>query len=237
MSSPLADSSPSTEPIENTIILSTPLPNEPPPPYPSRARRNRRRRILAVETTHLQVPSASTESDHERSQSHSYIESDDEHGCATTETTHLLSNSGSPRIPQSGGMRQRTLSLTSTSSIAPSFAQTVLSAFNPERDCDLDSDNEGHDNMSTTRRSEPSPTEPFSVESDPLLAGNLGGRPRRSFIASLKRYFRPMGKKAYYSALFHLLVVNFPYALAAWVYLFAFTLVCSFLFGLMLAYD
>ena len=35
-----------------------------------------------------------------------------------------------------------------------------------------------------------------------------------------------MGKKAYYSALFHLLVVNFPYALAAWVYLFVFTLVC-----------
>jgi len=33
-----------------------------------------------------------------------------------------------------------------------------------------------------------------------------------------------MGRKAYYSAAFHLLVVNFPFALLAWVYLFVFTL-------------
>ncbi|KAK7692165.1 hypothetical protein QCA50_003785 [Cerrena zonata] len=139
------------------------------------------------------------------------------------ETTHLLSNPGSPRIPQTGRVRQRTLSLTSTTSVAPSFAQTVLSAFNPERDCDIDSDYEGHDNRSS-RRSEPSPTEPFDVESEPLLPSPSGIRHRRSFIDSLKRYFRPMGKKAYYSALFHLLVVNFPFALVAWVYLFVFTL-------------
>jgi len=43
--------------------------------------------------------------------------------------------------------------------------------------------------------------------------------------AKLKRYFRPMGRMAYYSAVFHLLVVNFPFALLAWVYLFVFTLV------------
>ena len=41
----------------------------------------------------------------------------------------------------------------------------------------------------------------------------------------IKRYFRPMGRRAYYSAVFHLLVVNFPFALLAWVYLFVFTLV------------
>jgi len=33
-----------------------------------------------------------------------------------------------------------------------------------------------------------------------------------------------MGRKAYYLAVFHLLVVNFPFALLAWVYLFVFTL-------------
>jgi len=43
--------------------------------------------------------------------------------------------------------------------------------------------------------------------------------------SKVKRYFRPMGRKAYYSAVFHLLVVNFPFALLAWVYLFVFTLV------------
>ena len=224
MTSQIADSPSPIEPTENTIILSSTPPNEPPPPYPSRTRRNRRRRILAVETTHLHVPSTSTESDHERSQSHSFIESDDEHGCTTAETTHLLSNPSSPRILHAGGTRRRTLSLNSTTSVAPSFAQTVLSAFNPERDCDVDSDNE-HDTRST-RRSELSPTEPLSIETDPLLPGSPSSRHRRSFISSLKRYFKPMGKKAYYSALFHLLVVNFPYALAAWVYLFVFTLVC-----------
>lgn len=31
-------------------------------------------------------------------------------------------------------------------------------------------------------------------------------------------------------ALFHLLVLNFPYALTAWIYLFVFTLVSAFLF-------
>jgi len=33
-----------------------------------------------------------------------------------------------------------------------------------------------------------------------------------------------MSRRAYYSAVFHLLVVNFPFAVLAWVYLFVFTL-------------
>ena len=43
--------------------------------------------------------------------------------------------------------------------------------------------------------------------------------------AAWKRYFRPMTRKVYYKPVFHLAVVNFPYALAAWVYLFVFTVV------------
>ena len=49
--------------------------------------------------------------------------------------------------------------------------------------------------------------------------------------AALKRYFRPLIRKSYYAALFHLMVVNFPYALAAWVYLFIFTVVRCYLAG------
>ena len=44
-------------------------------------------------------------------------------------------------------------------------------------------------------------------------------------LASWRRYFRPLVRMVYYRALFHLLVLNFPYALVAWVYLFIFTLV------------
>ena len=40
-----------------------------------------------------------------------------------------------------------------------------------------------------------------------------------------KRYFRPLWRKTYYLPLFHLLVINFFYALAAFVYLFVGTLV------------
>lgn len=34
-----------------------------------------------------------------------------------------------------------------------------------------------------------------------------------------------MGRRAYHAAVFHLMVINFPYALIAWIYLFIFTLV------------
>jgi hypothetical protein len=48
------------------------------------------------------------------------------------------------------------------------------------------------------------------------------------FFERAKRYFRPMTRKVYYAALFHLLLLNFPYELAAWIFLFAGTLVSSF---------
>ncbi|KZS98639.1 hypothetical protein SISNIDRAFT_462520 [Sistotremastrum niveocremeum HHB9708] len=39
------------------------------------------------------------------------------------------------------------------------------------------------------------------------------------------RYFRPLRKRMYYAALFHLLIINFPYALFVWIYLFAATII------------
>ncbi|KIO32249.1 hypothetical protein M407DRAFT_112031 [Tulasnella calospora MUT 4182] len=41
----------------------------------------------------------------------------------------------------------------------------------------------------------------------------------------LKWYFRPIVKKKYWMPALHLMVINFPFALAAWVYLFVGTLV------------
>ncbi|OBZ70757.1 hypothetical protein A0H81_09281 [Grifola frondosa] len=127
--------------------------------------------------------------------------------------------------------RQRTLSLTSTllssTSAAPSFAHTVFSAFLPERDCDLDPE----------CRDEPEPSTPDTLspriddEQQRAFAAELSGYPSRyprartlSCAARWRRYFRPLGRRAYYAALFHLLILNFPYALLAWVYLFVFTL-------------
>ncbi|KAG7442636.1 uncharacterized protein BT62DRAFT_922564 [Guyanagaster necrorhizus] len=37
-------------------------------------------------------------------------------------------------------------------------------------------------------------------------------------------YFRPLKKKVYYMSLFHLAVINFPYTLLTWIFLFVFTL-------------
>jgi hypothetical protein len=61
----------------------------------------------------------------------------------------------------------------------------------------------------------------------PITAQQQSGRTKKGRFFSLafwRRYFRPMARMAYYRALFHLLVLNFPYALVAWIYLFIFTL-------------
>lgn len=97
-------------------------------------------------------------------------------------------------------IRRRTLSHSSTA--APSvhsIAQTVLSS--------------SRTMMSLFQTEEDRPVaEASSVE--------------RSFAKRTKRYFRPFFKRTYYAALFHLLVINLPFEIAAWVYLFVGTLVC-----------
>jgi hypothetical protein len=54
--------------------------------------------------------------------------------------------------------------------------------------------------------------------------------PRRgpSTWSRISRYFRPLHHREYYSALFHLLAINFPIALFAWIYLFVATFVRAF---------
>ena len=110
--------------------------------------------------------------------------------------------------------RPRSHSHTSTMSAAPSLAHTVFSLFQFESDDGVTL----HDGADDGQL--------LSLGND---NGSLQSSQTHSFSsAGLKRYFRPLIRKSYYAALFHLMVVNFPYALAAWVYLFIFTVVrCS----------
>lgn len=187
--------------------------NDPPPPYPSRERRARTNRRHAPRT-YASGHHSSAESDIDgRASHHSHTTTQGSYGdddAEPTETTPFLD----PLSPQSTyrrlAGRPRTLSHASTISAAPSLARTVLSIFHEDVDMFLADDNEGE-----------------------LFIGDLhnerhtGHRKKGGFfsIAGWGRYFRPMGRLAYYRSLFHLFVVNFPYALLAWVYLFVFTLV------------
>jgi len=174
------------------------IPHDPPPPYPSRDRRQRRRR------TTLEVSSADSDDFTFPGSAHAGHHPDDE-------TTPLLGGVSSPT------RRPRTMSLSSAASISPSLAQTVVSAFR----MDLDSDMEYADDTSHGLSAE------GPLHDDHHLSHTPGTTRRRSqgYRARWRSYFRPIGRRAYWSALLHLLVFNFPYALFAWIYLFVFTLV------------
>ncbi|RDX55253.1 hypothetical protein OH76DRAFT_882889 [Lentinus brumalis] len=236
------------DPSSRALVLSTSPPEDPPPPYPSgrRTRQNRRRRALleSSEHSHAQAPSDEYDATSGASLSqHSqpFLDGAPDDGEAS-ETTPLLSpNPNSPR-PHGEIRRRRTLSITSTlrssASLAPSFVHTVFSAFQPERDSDLDPDCRDEDGEREELEPElESPGQsPIVRDYDPAqraFAAELSGYTQRhsqryqqqSFEARWRKYFRPLKKRAYYSALFHILVVNFPYALLSWVFLFVFTLV------------
>lgn len=194
-------------------------PSEPPPPYttsPHRSRRNRRAGPRVPSDpggADCEAPARTHPIQRVRHGPMGQDVSDDE---ATTENTPLLST---PLLRR----RQRTVSHSSTvrsnMSGSPSFAQTLISAFQPELDHDIDSniDSPAQDERRhLCRRREVSES---TVEGQDQHAESLG------LWARIERYFRPMGRRAYYSAVFHLLVLNFPFALLAWVYLFVFTLV------------
>ncbi|KAF8907944.1 hypothetical protein CPB84DRAFT_1768228 [Gymnopilus junonius] len=94
-------------------------------------------------------------------------------------------------------------------STAPSLAHTVLSLFQTEDEPLFVED--GYDGT------------PLPIGEG---VGRVAGQRHKRGLFSLvtwRRYFRPLTTKAYYDSLFHLAVLNFPYALVAWVYLFVFT--------------
>ncbi|EKM54791.1 uncharacterized protein PHACADRAFT_147058 [Phanerochaete carnosa HHB-10118-sp] len=198
------------------VILSTTPPDEPPPPYPSRERRQRtvrsgrRRRTISNGQT---LPDGY--SDYDLASPFLSVEVERVPHHEVTENTPLLAGAN-PRLPVGGiTRRQRTLSLSSTvhsaTSFSPSLAQTFISAFRPDRDCDLDPEEATLDSDSDDALDSPTPRA-VPEEQQRLRRGRWA------------RYFRPLTMKAYYSALFHLLFLNFPYALVAWIFLFVFTL-------------
>ena len=209
-------------PVEIEPPPGDPPPSEPPPPYTTGPHRHRSRRVRGTparvssdSVVGCEVPTRTHPSQRLRL-GHGHPGPDASDDDAATENTPLLPT---PLLRR----RERTASHSSTvrSNISgsPSFAQTLISAFQPGLDSDIDSDVVApaqDERRHLFRRREISESSAEGLDQD---VEHLGPEVR------IKRYFRPMGRRAYYSAVFHLLVVNFPFALLAWVYLFVFTLV------------
>ncbi|KAH8977217.1 hypothetical protein EDB86DRAFT_1277228 [Lactarius hatsudake] len=102
--------------------------------------------------------------------------------------------------------------------------QTVVSAFRIDLDSDVEDDTEETRTTPHTQTSPP-PRPTIHLPTAPAITR----RRARGDRSRWRLYFRPMGRSAYWSALLHLLVFNFFYALFAWVYLFVFTLLGTIL--------
>lgn len=228
MSDPLSStSSPSRQPLLLAADADTPispaLSADPPPPYPSRERRAARtprssRRHARL--SHVGHSQAESEPDAQSSPTRLPAPLDTTGG--DSETTPLLLS------PTRHTRRPRSLSHTSIlsyASAAPSLAQTVISLFQDDDDEDEHSE-DGYDIVNDADRGPPSSS--YNNRTGLHTPLPLAEERRRTTMfnrRAWRRYFRPLWRKIYWTALFHLLVVNFPYALAAWIYLFVFTLV------------
>ncbi|KAF5335614.1 hypothetical protein D9758_014811 [Tetrapyrgos nigripes] len=195
-------SPPPLDPADVVDVAGLPedVPNDPPPPYPSRSRRTRRPRRTNIR--HIQT------SPHQSSASQQTASPDS----PSDASPHPLNNS-----EHDGDVE--------VSRTTHTEAQTVRSLFQVEYDPDYDEEGDAtafllrageHEGYTRLDCALP------AVHSPPTESARTG---RRWFsVAGMKKYFRPLTRKPYYMSLFHLLMVNFPYALAAWVYLFVFTL-------------
>lgn len=192
--------------------------NDPPPPYPSP---ERRLRALRTTRRHPQHPSAHIPTRSTLSPSDS--DAFPEHAVSPNLHPYYFPISGGPSETTSllrpALSRHRANSHASTVISSSSFTQTVLSF------CQ-DSESEPDVDIFEALRGE-------DLGHQDQHAGQaqnaLQHRPGRWSIhkRAWARYFRPMGRKAYHAAVFHLMVANFPYALIAWIYLFIFTLVST----------
>ncbi|KAJ6456483.1 hypothetical protein C8R45DRAFT_880816, partial [Mycena sanguinolenta] len=187
---------PIPQPAENEL--------DPPPPYPHgrRSRRSNRRQIQT--SLHSQIASTESHSDQEALVSPHPGSSLEEGDQDATETTPFLPGRRVVTRPRS----ESHPSVFSSVSVAPSLAQTVASLFRVYDDDDLVGPDAGDDGLL-------------------ISAGELPDvhtRPERFWsIRSWRRYFRPLAQKVYYRSLFHLYVVNFPFALAAFLFAVVFT--------------
>ena len=196
-SSPLVAPKPPTPPpaMQVLAIQNVPALADPPPPYPSRERRTRARARRAA-----QVSGESS-----TGQPSALRVSVDPSTYSQHEPSPLSPEDGTETTPLlSPRHRQRRLS-TSTRISTHSITQTVFSLFQEDG---LDADME-HQQFER-------------LEDGEEFEGIPGANSSRK---SLKRYFRPLWRGAYYLPVLHLLLVNFAYGLVAFVYLFVGTLV------------
>ena len=132
-----------------------------------------------------------------RSRLHS-VDSDEDRDADSENTPFLLVD----RVHATRHSRQRASNYGSGNA---SFTQALLSLFRG------DDDDEVNDRYAG---------DAYAVD-DPDSEINCPKHLLRS--ASWKRYFVPLRRRVYYRALLHLLLLNFPYTVIAWVYLFVFT--------------
>ncbi|KAJ7586379.1 hypothetical protein C8J56DRAFT_787588 [Mycena floridula] len=220
IASPLDPDAPSI--TENSSVI------DPPPPYPSRTRRSRaprsthnRRSGATGQSGHGQISSADSHSSGFESlppvsplpHHHPFVDHD---LVEANETTALLGSS--PRRPRSASHG----SVFSSTSAAPSLARTLVSMFNSTDD-DAD-DDEFDPEHSVHYDRHPFLSSHLEFPAIPTAETSRRKTPLKIFSgAAWRRYFRPMGRNVYWNALFHLLVVNFPFTLVAWLFLFVFT--------------
>ncbi|KAF8149373.1 hypothetical protein B0H34DRAFT_667610 [Crassisporium funariophilum] len=186
---------------------------DPPPPYPSRERHSRTARSNhghhgRLQTSHHTPTSSGNNDEEHEARMASYTDDQD---VGAENTPFLASRTSHARHGHHGVTgRPRSHSHTSTTSVAPSLAHTVLSLFQTEEEVYL---SDGIEDMQFTSSGD---------ENGNMLLSQRHG-PGLFSRAAWRRYFRPMTRQTYYGPLVHLLVINLPYALAAWVYLFVFT--------------
>ncbi|KAJ3735996.1 hypothetical protein DFJ43DRAFT_1036701 [Lentinula guzmanii] len=120
-------------------------------------------------------------------------------------------NSGHPESPSSTShLRPRSLSQSSINSFAPSLASLAQTAWVFFRSVKM---------MKMMKEVKVVVNEEKNVKEKKSHGSRVDDHP----MARWARYFRPLTRPVYWRSLTHLVLVNFPFALAAWVYLFVFT--------------
>lgn len=94
---------------------------------------------------------------------------------------------------------------------APSLAHTVASLFN--------ADDDSEDEYVETHQSRDAVGSVAERGDQRADVSPGSGETHRSW----KKYWRPIVKRKYWAAVLHLMILNLPYAVLAWVYLFVFT--------------